>query len=311
MIMNSILNQYIVGDNLEQLVKLPSSCIDMIYTDPIYGTGRNFYDYDDRFEDIEDYKTFMDSRLKECHRVLKNTGIIIVHVEPRISHIIRNILDKYFGFKRFINQIVWKTGGHAKNKYKLGRQHDTIIVYSKTAKYTFNPIYKSYDEKYMESNKPKFDENHKKNYITTAAHNAKPHVNPRPNLQYEWKGHTKQWYVTKEKMQNLHDEGRLEYNSSGIPRFKKFIEDMDGIPVNDWFDDISNVQRGEKLDYATQKPLKLIERLITLFSKEEHIVLDIFAGSGTVGRACLNKNRRYILFDINQKGKDIFEQSIQ
>jgi adenine-specific DNA-methyltransferase len=308
--MEEYLNSYIVGDNLENLRNLPSCSVDCIYTDPVYNTGRNFHDYDDRFESIEAYRDFIDDRIKECHRVLKSTGVIIVHVEPRISHIHRCILDKYFGFNRFVNEIVWKTGGHAKNKHKLGRQHDTIIVYSKTAKYTFNPLYKEYDEKYMISNKPKVCSVSNKLYITTAAHNSKPDVNPRLNLRYEWNGHHKQWYFTREKMQELHDQHRLEYNKNGVPRIKRYIDDMDGIPVTDWFDDISNVQKGEKLDYATQKPINLINRLIKMFTSEGNIVLDIFAGSGTVGRSCIGLKRSYILFDISENAKNVFEQSI-
>jgi DNA modification methylase len=304
-------NKYLVGDNLDLLRELPDESIDCIYTDPIYCTGRNFHDYDDRFKDISEYIDFMDVRIKECHRVLKNSGNIIVHVEPRISHILRNILDKHFGLKRFVNEIVWKTGGNAKNKYQLGRQHDTIIVYSKTGKHTFNPIYKPYGEKYTAANRPKMCPHHNKYFITTAAHTSQPKVNPRPNLKYEWNGHNKQWHISKEKMQELHDDNRLQYNEKGIPRIKRFLEEMDGIPVNDWFDDISNTQSKEKLDYATQKPLELINRLLILFSNKGDIVLDIFAGSGTLGRSCIEIGRTYIMFDKNENGKEVFEESIE
>lgn len=309
--MESLLNTFSVGDNLELLKTLPNNSINCIYTDPIYCTGRDFHDYDDRFESIEHYKEFIDVRIKECHRVLKPDGVIIVHVEPRISHIHRVVLDKYFGFKKFVNEIVWKTGGNAKNKNKLGRQHDTIIVYSKNAKYKFHSIYKPYDEKYMKSSRPKMCDHHKKLYVTTAAHNAKPDVNPRLNLRYNWKGHDKQWYMTLDKMKELDEDHRLEYNKNGIPRIKRFIDDMDGIPVTDWFDDISNTQNGEKLDYATQKPRALLDRLLKLFTDENDVVLDIFAGSGTVGRSCIALKRQYILFDISEKAKRIFEESIK
>lgn len=309
--MEEFKNNYMVGDNLLLLKKLPEKCVDCIYTDPIYGTGRDFHDYNDKFEDMKAYAEFMRPRLAETHRVLKDTGVIVVHVEPRISHIIRNILDDVYGYKNFVNEIAWKTGGHAKNKYQLGRNHDNIIVYSKKNKYTFNPIYKPYDDKYKASNKPKECEIHKKLYVTTAAHNSQPNVNPRPNLVYEWNGHAKQWYVTKERMTELHKDNRLEYNKKGIPRIKRFLDEMDGVPVTDVFDDISNVQRGEKLDYATQKPKKLLDRLVTLFSNKGDVVLDIFAGSGTLGRSCLDLGRAYILFDINEKGKEVFEKSIK
>ena len=112
-------------------------------------------------------------------------------------------------------------------------------------------------------------------------------------------------------VQQLHNENRLEYNSNGIPRIKRYLDDMDGIPVTDWFDDISNVQRGEKLDYATQKPINLMNRLLKLFTNEDDIVLDIFAGSGTLGRSCIELKRVYILFDISEDARDVFEKSIE
>jgi DNA modification methylase len=130
------------------------------------------------------------------------------------------------------------------------------------------------------------------------------------NLRYEWNGHQKQWYVTNDKMENLHNDNRLSYNKKGIPRIKRFLDEMDGIPLRDLWTDISNTQRKEKLDYATQKPVKLLERIVKLYSNEGDICMDIFAGSGTLGRACINQKRKYLLMDINEDGKTIFEESI-
>ena len=112
-------------------------------------------------------------------------------------------------------------------------------------------------------------------------------------------------------MIQLDQDNRLSYNSNNIPRIKRFLDEMDGIPLRDIWCDINNTQIGEKLNYATQKPVKLLERIICLYSNENDLCLDIFAGSGTLGRSCINKNRNYILFDINADGKKIFDKSIQ
>jgi adenine-specific DNA-methyltransferase len=149
-----------------------------------------------------------------------------------------------------------------------------------------------------------------KEYVTTAIYNAQPDVNPRLNLRYTWNGHYKQWYVLKENMQTLHDDNRLEYNKDGIPRIKRYLDEMDGVPLRDIWTDINNVQSNEKLDYATQKPIKLLERIIKLYSNKDALCVDIFAGSGTLGRAAINLDRNYLLFDINNKGKEIFIKSI-
>jgi len=298
------INTYTIGDNIELLKKLNDKSIDMIYMDPPYNTGRNFHYFQDKFED---FPKFMEERIIECHRVLKNDGNIIIHVEPRISHHIRVICDKVFGESNFQNEIIWHSGGNAKNKYQLGRNHDTIIVYSKKAKAKFFPLYTPYTDEYKKN--LKICPIHKKLYSTSAAHNSQPEVNPRPNLNYEWQGNTRQWYFSKEKLQELHDNNRLEYNEKKIPRIKRFVDEMEGIPVRDTWDDISSIQNGEKTKYATQKPIKLLERILSLYSAEGDICLDPFAGSGTVGRASKKMKRNYILFDINTEAKEVFDKA--
>ena len=297
-------NTYRVGDNVSLLKEVLNESIDMIYMDPPYNTGRNFYYFQDKFAD---FPKFMEERLVECHRVLKKDGNIIIHVEPRISHHIRVICDRLFGESNFQNEIVWHSGGNAKNKYQLGRNHDSIIVYSKSSKSKFFALYKPYSEEHKKTQK--MCPIHKKLYGTSAAHNSQPEVNPRPNLTYEWKGHTRQWYVSKEKMKELDDDNRLEYNEKGIPRIKRFMDEMEGIPVRDTWDDISSIQNGEKTKYATQKPIKLLERSVSLSRAEGDICLDPFAGSGTLGRACKNLKRRYMLFDINPEAKEVFDKA--
>ena len=283
-------NTFHIGDNVELLKKVKSETIDMIYLDPPYNTGRNFHYFEDKFAD---FPKFIEERIKECHRVLKKNGNIIIHVEPRISHHIRVICDKIFGDSNFQNEIVWHSGGNAKNKYQLGRNHDTIIVYSKSSKSKFFPLYKPYTDEYKKG--LKMCPHHKKLYSTSASHNSQPEVNPRLNLRYEWNGNTRQWYLSKEKIKSLHDDNRLEFNEKGIP-------------VRDTWDDISSIQNGEKTKYATQKPIKLLERVLSLYSAEGDLCMDPFAGSGTLGRACRNMKRDYILFDINPQAKNVFDK---
>jgi len=304
---NIKLNRFYIGDNLKLVKNIEDKSIDLIYIDPPYNTGRNFYDFDDNMT-LEEYTIFMKERLKECKRILKSTGTIIIHVEPRISHYFRFWSDVIFGINNFRNEIIWITHGNAKNKHKLNRFHDTLLVYSASSKQTFNPIYFPYDDIYRKKSNVKCDD--RGEYVTTALYNNQPEVNPRPNLVYKWKGVKKQWYVSREKMKELDDDDRLEYNSKGVPRIKRYLDEMDGIPLRDVWSDISNVQIGEKLHYATQKPQKLLERIVTLYSNEDDVCLDIFAGSGVLGRACVELNRNYILFDINSDAKKVFKESI-
>jgi DNA modification methylase len=306
------MNQYIVGDNINELIRLRenSSIVDLIYFDPPYNTGRDFDDFNDKYETYQSYREdFIKPRLEIMIDLLSDNGVIVVHVEPSVSHHIRIALDDVFGEKNFVNEIVWKSGGNKKSTKKLMRFHDTIIVYSKKSKYTYNPQYLPYDEDYRKSNTIKKDD--KGEYTTSAAHNSQPNVVKRPNLRYEWNGHHKQWWWSEERMRELHSQDRLEYNENGVPRVKKYLKEMDGIPVRDLWLDINQIQGNEKLDYATQKPVKLLERIVKMFSNEGDLVLDPFAGSGTTGRACINTKRNYIMLDINPKGREIFEESIK
>ncbi|MAH47318.1 hypothetical protein CMI37_15950 [Candidatus Pacearchaeota archaeon] len=306
-----MINVYKVGDNLDLLSELDNESVDLIYFDPPYNTGRDFSDFKDKYPSMQSYREdFLRPRVKECKRVLRTIGNIIIHVDPTISHHVRMLLDDIFGEKKFVNEVAWVTGGNAKNKKKMNRFHDTLICYKMSNKSVFNPIYLPYDEKYKKSSSVKICEHIDKEYVTTAIHNSQPHINPRPNLRYEWNGHLKQWYVSIERMKSLHENNRLAYNKKGIPRIKRYLEEMEGIPVRDVWADISNVQAYEKLDYATQKPVKLLDRIIKMFSNERDLVLDIFAGSGTLGRSALRCGREYILFDSNPKGKDLFKESI-
>jgi|TARA_B100001971_G_scaffold178226_1_gene173037 DNA modification methylase len=299
-------NKYVIGDNLKLLNKLDNESFQLCYIDPPYNTGRDFDDFKDEFKNNSDFAyEFLKPRIELIHQKLKSDGTIAVHCDSKASHYIRMVLDEIFGEKNFKNEIVWVTTGNKKTTRLLARSHDTIFIYSKSNKQKFEMIYLPYEDKgktYLSDERGEYD--------TSAAHNSQPDVIKRPNLRYEWNGHKKQWWVSKEKMQKLHDENRLRYNDKGIPRIKRYFSELKGRTMRDVWSDISSIQGNEKLDYATQKPVKLLERIVGLYTDKNDYCLDCFAGSGTLGRACLNLNRNFYLIDINEKGNRIFESSI-
>lgn len=125
-------------DNMELMKELPDNHIDLIYCDILYGTGRKFKDYQDlkpKRDIIEDHYI---PRIKEMHRILKNTGSIYLQMDTRINHWIRCIMDDIFGYDNFRNEIVWwyKTGGSSKNEFC--KKHDVILFYALN-EYIFNP----------------------------------------------------------------------------------------------------------------------------------------------------------------------------
>jgi site-specific DNA-methyltransferase (adenine-specific) len=136
--MNDWLNKAIVGDNLEVMKQLPSNSIDLIYCDILYGTGRNFRDYQDIKPKRDIVEAFYIPRIKGMHQLLKDTGSIYLQMDTRINHWVRCIMDDVFGYDRFLNELIWcyNTQGYSKSKYSS--KHDSILFYSKTKKHTFN-----------------------------------------------------------------------------------------------------------------------------------------------------------------------------
>jgi DNA modification methylase len=133
------LNKVYRIDNLELLKQLPDNYIDLIYCDILYGTGRNFGDYQDLKCDRKIIEEHYIPRLVEMHRVLKDTGSIYLQMDTRINHWIRCLMDEVFGYERFINEIIWcYTGAGVKSQKNYSRKHDNIYLYSKTSNYTFN-----------------------------------------------------------------------------------------------------------------------------------------------------------------------------
>jgi len=125
-------------DNLELLLSQPDESVDLIYCDILYGTGRNFGDYQDLKPIRSEIESHYLPRLIEMKRVLKQNGSIYLQMDTRINHWIRCLMDDVFGYDNFVNEIIWcyNTGG--KSKKWFSKKHDNILWYSKSGKYIFN-----------------------------------------------------------------------------------------------------------------------------------------------------------------------------
>jgi DNA modification methylase len=125
----------ILSDNLALMSKIKDNTIDLIYCDILYGTGRKFADYQDLKPKREVIEEHYIPRIKEMHRILKDTGSIYLQMDTRINHWLRCILDDVFGYDNFLNEIIWcyKSGASSKNKWSS--KHDNILFYSKTKQY--------------------------------------------------------------------------------------------------------------------------------------------------------------------------------
>jgi len=125
-------------DNLELLLSQPDESVDLIYCDILYGTGRNFGDYQDLKPIRSEIESHYLPRIKEMHRILNPTGSIYLQMDWRINHWIRCIMDDVFGYNNFRNEVIWNYQGSWK-KSKIN--HQNIIQYSKNNVFTINKIY--------------------------------------------------------------------------------------------------------------------------------------------------------------------------
>ncbi len=125
-------------DNMELLKSQPDESVDLIYCDILYGTGRNFGDYQDLKPIRSEIEAHYLPRLKEMHRVLKSTGSIYLQMDTKINHWIRCLMDDVFGYDNFQNEIVWCYESSGKSKNKYSRKHDVVLFYSKSTEFTYN-----------------------------------------------------------------------------------------------------------------------------------------------------------------------------
>ena len=225
-------------DNLELLKSLPENYINLIYCDILYGTGRNFGDYQDLKPIKKDIDEHYVPRIKEMKRILKNDGSIFLQMDSKISHWIRLILDDIFGYDNFRNEIIWKYGLGRSSDKQFGKRHDDIYWYSKSDIYVYNK--------------------------------------------------------------------QLEEATSQrcAGQMKNMSDVWTDIPT------INNMAK-ERNSYETQKPKKLIQRIINATFIEKGIVADFYMGSGTTGECAIESKMKFIGCDIGQKACEISQKRLE
>jgi site-specific DNA-methyltransferase (adenine-specific) len=246
------------------------------------------------------YLVMMAARLVELHRVLRPTGSLYLHCDPTASHYLKIILDTIFGPQNFRNEIVWqRTSVHSDSK-TWSHVSDTIFFYTRSNSFTWNPIYLPHSNKHVESKYANVDAAGRR---YTLDNMTSP--NPRPNMMYEWKGHASPpngWRYSRETMARLDAEGRIWYpaDKAKRPRLIRYLDEMPGTLMSNVWTDINpiNSQAAERLGYPTQKPLALLERIISASSNPGDVVLDPFCGCGTAVAAAQKLGRRWIGIDI-------------
>jgi site-specific DNA-methyltransferase (adenine-specific) len=270
--------------------------------------------------DMMAYLTMMCNRLLELHRVLKPTGSLYLHCDPTASHYLKLVLDGVFGKECYQNEIIWKrTTTHSDSK-TWSRVADTILFYTKAPKFTWNTPHEAHGEEYV-ADKYRYDDKDGRGLYGLWDMTS---PNPRPNMMYVWKDFPfpdKGWRYELSTMKKLDSEGRIWYptNSDGSldttkrPRLKRYLEEMKGGVMGAVWSDISpiNSQAQERLGYPTQKPLALLERIISASANEGDVVLDPFCGCGTAVHAAEKLKRRWVGIDITHLSVSLIEKRMK
>lgn len=270
----------IKGNNLfalHSLHKKYAGKIKAIFIDPPYNTGSDSFKYNDSFNESS-WLTFMKNRLDAAKKLLSNDGSIFVQLDYNQSHYCKVLMDQVFGRECFKNEIIWQrttnTGSSKGMANKLSSDTDSILYYSKTANVSFNKIYNDYKPEYIK----RFNKEDSKG-------------------KYRW-----QYMATysNKKYADLEDKGEVRWlEGSAKPEYKQYLDGLKGIPLNNLWTDIFHVNpmAKEGVEFKTQKPEDLIERILSISTNEGDIVLDFFSGSGTTAATALKMKRKFIAIE--------------
>ncbi|MDR3273069.1 MAG: hypothetical protein LBT29_06275, partial [Flavobacteriaceae bacterium] len=315
-------NKLILGDNLEILKTIEDETIDLIYLDPPFFSNRNYEviwgdagevrSFQDRWSGgIDHYIGWLKERVEQMYRILKPTGSIFLHCDWHADAYIRvSILDRLFGASNFRNHIIWqRTNSKGLAFTRLAQNHDSIFYYTKSDKFTFNSLYTPHSEKYVADFYKYIEPETGRRYSLDNL--ANPNKD-RPNLTYEFLGVTRVWRWTKERMQKAYENGLIVQNQDGgVPRLKRYLDEQEGNPLDDNWNDILNVQsKSEKIGYPTQKPEALLQRIIEMASNEGDTVLDPFVGGGTTVVVADKLNRKWIGIDQSVQAVKVTEMRL-
>lgn len=294
-------NKIFWGDNLQvmsHLLKEFRGKVDLIYIDPPFDSkadykkrvslkGKSVFSELGAFEEKQygdiwsndEYLQFIYERLMLIKELLTPDGSIFLHCDWHKMHYLRCILDEVFGADGFVDEIVWKSqspSGMKANANQFSYCHETIFWYAKSSSRIFNKQYFPYSDEYIKKRFTGKDE----------------------------RGSYKDYELqdpSKETLEKLKQDNRLIITSGGKYRVKQYLDEAPGVLVDTVWLDISavNSQASDRTDYPTQKPEKLLERIICAATNPNDLVFDCFMGSGTTQVAALKQGRRFIGADIN------------
>lgn len=247
----------------------------------------------------EGHLTRLYARLVLLHRLLSPRGSLYLQTDRILAPWLRVLLDELFGPENFVNEITWKRANAHNDARRFGSVSDAILFYGKGPERIWNPVHRSPAEREDDPHWSRDPEGRLFRKVPVDA----PRRGKAAARLYAWKGRLpapgRAWSMPHEAMEALEREGRLVETSSGTPCRLVYADELEGPAVQDLWEDIPAVspRSRERLDYPTQKPEALVERLLLASSLPGSRVLDAYAGSGTLGAVALRHGRIPLLMD--------------
>jgi len=276
----------------ESFTKKPSVIEEVAYRDT-WGKG------------ADSFIAMIYERLKLMHGLLADDGSIYVHCDYRVNSFIRLVLDEIFGRDNFVNQITWKrTTAHGDAKQGAKRYDivdDNIFLYFKNKEsFIWNTQYVPFSDEQIKQQYNKVDEEGRNYRLVTPTASKLG-----GDTSYEWKGvfppKGRYWAYSKTKMKEFDEQGKLYYSNTGQPYIKYYLDERPGVAAQTiWSDILLAPTSKERVDYPTQKPEKLLERIILASSNENDLVADFFCGSGTTLAVAEKLGRKWIGADLGR-----------
>lgn len=326
-------NRLIYGDNLLAMAALlagdeqtPSlrGMIDLIYIDPPFDSKADYrtkvvlpgveleqkptvieqFAYSDTWSDgTASYLAMITPRLILMRELLSDSGSIYVHLDWHVGHYVKIVLDEVFGKDCFRNEIIWRRSYSHNDGNKFGAIHDTLFFYTKANSYHFKPVFVPRGEDETAEEYPNICEITGKRYKSVsmnAAGQGEPRSFGEKGLLAPPSG--RHWVWSQERIDQALAEKKIFFSSTGTPRYKQYADDIEGKQVQDlWFDFMAISSRSnEGLEYGTQKPEKLLDRIIQASCPEGGLVADFFGGSGTTAAVAEKLGRRWITSDLGK-----------
>lgn len=318
------------GDNFQVLASLLNNGfknkIDLIYIDPPYNTEQNFTLSFDRVSTISRSKTdivayrdnwtineyleFIRERLILMRELLSEQGSIYVHIDSKMGHYLKIIMDEVFGIENFKNDIA-RIKSNPKNfsRRAFGNEKDMILFYAKNAKKNiFNQITVPLTDDEKQAMFEKIDENGRR-YNTVPVHAPGETVNGETGGLWRDmlppKG--RHWRCSPSELDELDKQGLIEWSKNGVPRIKKFADEHKGKKIQD----IWRYKDPMYPDYPTQKNSEMLEMIIAQSSNPNSIVMDCFAGSGSFLKASAKLGRQWIGIDASDIAIQIIQTQLE